>query len=127
MAHGSLYMIAAFVTVAIANYLGVALGFWGGMVVALLVAGAVGALIEIFVLRRVYREEHLVQLLGTYALTLVIAGLVRIVFGSNYRTTKPPALFSGSLQMAGFTSSVYSSFIIAPPILIPPALSLLLY
>ena len=99
MAHGSLYMIAAFVTVVVANSMGVALGFWGGLVVAVLVAGAVGALIEVFVLRRVYRQEHLVQLLGTYALTLIIAGMVRIVFGANYRTTKAPPLFSGSVQV----------------------------
>src|SRR5215475_1238610 len=67
MAHGSLYMIAAFVTVVVANSLGAALGFWGGLLAAVAITGAVGALIEVVVLRRVYREEHLVQLLGTYA------------------------------------------------------------
>ena len=127
MAHGSLYMIAAFVTVAIANYLGVALGFWGGMVVALLVAGAVGALIEIFVLRRVYREEHLVQLLGTYALTLIIAGLVRIVFGANYRSMRAPSLLNGSFQMGGFSYSVYQFFMIGAAIAIAGGVFAMLY
>ena len=127
MAHGSLYMVAAFIAVVVANYLGAGLGFWGGLVVALLITGAIGALIEIVVLRRVYREEHLVQLLGTYALTLIIAGLVRIVFGSNYRTVKPPALFTGSLQIAGFRYSVYSFFMIAAAILIAVGVYLMLY
>src|SRR3979409_2592170 len=68
MAHGSLYMIAAFVTVVVAGKLGLARGFGGGLVAAVAVPGAIGALIEVVVLRRVYREAHLVQLLGTYAL-----------------------------------------------------------
>jgi branched-subunit amino acid ABC-type transport system permease component len=127
MAHGSLYMIAAFVTVVVAEKLGAGLGFWGGLVAAVLVTGAVGALIEIVVLRRVYREEHLVQLLGTYALTLVIAGLVRIVFGPNYRTTRPPAPFAGSIHVAGFSYSVYSLFMIAAAVAIAAAVYFLLY
>src|SRR5438445_298385 len=81
MAHGSLYMIAAFVTVVIGNQLGAGLGFWGGMLVAVAVAGAIGGVVEVLVLRRVYGREHLVQLLGTYAVSLIIAGAVRIVFG----------------------------------------------
>src|SRR5438094_1387094 len=59
MAHGSLYMIAAFVTVVVANQLSPAFGFWGGLVAALVVTEAVGALIEKNVLRRVCRDVHL--------------------------------------------------------------------
>src|SRR5947199_8516939 len=73
MAHGSIYMIAAFVTVVIANQLGAGLGFWGGLLVAVAVTGAIGGIIEVLVLRRVYGREHLVQLLGTYAVSLVVA------------------------------------------------------
>ena len=127
MAHGSLYMIAAFVCVVVANALGATLGFWGGLVVAVLVAGAVGALIEIFVLRRVYRQEHLVQLLGTYALTLIIAGLVRIIFGPNYRTMKAPDLFTGSVQLAGHSYALYSFFMIGAAIAIAAGVYLMLY
>ena len=127
MAHGSLYMIAAFVTVVVAEKLGVALGFWGGLLAALIITGVIGAIIEIVVLRRVYRAEHLVQLLGTYALTLIIAGLVRIVFGPNYRTVKSPALFTGSVSVAGFSYSVYSFFMIGAALLIAVGVYLMLY
>lgn len=127
MAHGSLYMIAAFVTVVVSEKLGLALGFWGGLVAAVVVTGAIGAVIEIVVLRRVYREEHLVQLLGTYALTLVIAGLVRIVFGPNYRTMHAPQLFAGSVQVAGFSYSVYSFFMIGAAAVIAAAVYAMLY
>jgi branched-subunit amino acid ABC-type transport system permease component len=127
MAHGSLYMIAAFVTVVVADKLGLALGFWGALVAAVAITGAIGALIEIFVLRRVYREEHLVQLLGTYALTLIIAGAVRIVFGPNYKTMLAPALFSGSLSVAGYSYAVYSFFMIGAAIAIAAGVYVLLF
>ena len=127
MAHGSLYMIAAFVTVVVAEKLGVTLGFWSGLLAALIITGVIGAIIEIVVLRRVYREEHLVQLLGTYALTLIIAGLVRIIFGPNYRTVKSPALFTGSVSVAGFSYSIYSFFMMGAAILIAAGVYVLLY
>jgi branched-subunit amino acid ABC-type transport system permease component len=127
MAHGSLYMVAAFVTVVVANFLGAGLGFWTGLLVALVAAGAIGALIEVTVLRRVYRQEHLVQLLGTYALTLVIAGVVRIVFGSNYRSMHAPALFAGSVQIGGFSYSIYTFFTIAAAIAIGAGVFVMLY
>ena len=127
MAHGSLYMIAAFVTVVVAEKLGAVLGFWSGLLAALIITGMIGAIIEIVVLRRVYREEHLVQLLGTYALTLIIAGLVRIIFGPNYRTVKSPALFTGSVSLAGFSYSIYSFFMIGAAILIATGVYVMLY
>ena len=127
MAHGSLYMIAAFVTVVVAEKLGVAFGFWSGLLAALIITGVIGAIIEIVVLRRVYRAEHLVQLLGTYALTLIIAGLVRIIFGPNYRTVKSPSLFTGSVSLAGFSYSVYSFFMIVAAILIAAGVYVMLY
>ncbi|HEY4025245.1 MAG TPA: branched-chain amino acid ABC transporter permease [Candidatus Dormibacteraeota bacterium] len=127
MAHGSLYMIAAFIAAVAANALGAGLGFWGGLVLAIAVTGAIGALIEIVVLRRVYREEHLVQLLGTYALTLIIAGLVRLIFGPNLRNTPAPALFSGNFHLAGDSYSVYSMFMIVAAIAIAAGVYAMLY
>src|SRR5258708_6246984 len=91
MSHGSLYMIAAFVTVVIANQVGAGLGFWAGLLVAVAVTGAVGGIIEVLVLRRVYGREHLVQLLGTSPGSLVGAGGGRIVFGATARTVGSPA------------------------------------
>jgi branched-subunit amino acid ABC-type transport system permease component len=127
MAHGSFYMIAAFVTVVVANQLGAGFGFWTGLLLALVLTGAIGLVVEVFVLRRVYREEHLVQLLGTYALSLVIAGAVRLLFGAGYRTVRPPAFLSGSLTIAGFRYSGYAFFMIAAAAAIAMGVYLLLY
>lgn len=125
MAHGSLYMIAAFVTVVVANYVGAEIGFWGGLVVAVAVAGAIGAIVEVFVLRRVYGREHLIQLLGTYAVSLVVAGGVRIIFGPNYRTVASP--IPGHIALGGYSYASYSLFMIGAAILIAAGVWALLY
>src|SRR2546425_8036016 len=127
MAHGSLYMIAAFVTVVVATRMGTIVGFWGGLLAAVIVTGLIGAVIEILVLRRVYREQHLIQLLGTYALTLVIAGLVRLIFGSSYRTVKPPEAFSGHVVIGPYSYASYSFFMIGAAILIAAGVYMLIY
>src|SRR4029077_1098182 len=81
MGHGSLYMIAALVSVVVANRLGAGIGFLPSLIAAVVVAGAIGAVIELTVLKRVYGHEHLVQLLATYAIALIIGGGARLIFG----------------------------------------------
>src|SRR5258706_11966097 len=125
MAHGSFYMIAAFVTVVIANQIGAQLGFWGGVLVAVAVTGAIGGLVEVLVLRRVYGREDLVQLLGTYAVSLVVAGGVRIVFGANYRTVASP--IPGHVDLGGYSYANYSLFMIVAAILIAAGVWTMLY
>jgi branched-chain amino acid transport system permease protein len=106
MAHGSLYMIAALVSVVVANKLGAGIGFFPALIAAVLVAAALGAVIEVTVLKRVYGHEHLVQLLATYAIALIIGGGARLIFGPNYRTTSAP--IQGSLTVLGYSYSVYA-------------------
>jgi branched-subunit amino acid ABC-type transport system permease component len=127
MAHGSLYMVAAFVTAVVAAQLGAVAGFWSGLLLAVVVAGALGAVIEVVVLKRVYQAEHLYQLLGTYALTLIIAGAVRLVFGASFRTISPPAFLNGSVSILGGSYSVYTFFMIVAALLIGAGLWLMLY
>src|SRR5437016_809641 len=125
MAHGSLYMIAAFLTVVVAGRIGLVTGFWAGLLVAVILTGVIGAVIEIVVLRRVYREQHLIQLLGTYALTLVIAGAVRLIFGASYRNVNPP--FSGHFVIGVYSYSAYQLFMIAAAILIAAGVYLMMF
>lgn len=127
MAHGSLYMVAAFLTAVAAAQAGAVAGFWAGLLLAVVATGALGAVIELGVLRRIYDKEHLLQLLGTYALSLIFAGLVRAVFGAEFRTIKPPFGLDGSVQIAGHGYSLYGFFMIAVAVLIAIGLYLLLY
>src|SRR5580698_11530986 len=64
MAHGSLYMLGAYVAVTLATSVGGALGFWGGIVASALIVGLIGAAIEIVLLRRIYGAPELFQLLA---------------------------------------------------------------
>jgi len=105
MAHGSLYMLGAFLAVAFLGTLSGALGFAGGILAASLAVGAAGGLIEIAILRRLYQRDHLMQLLATFALILVISGAVRVVFGSSFRRVATPDLLSGSIAVGGSTAA----------------------
>ncbi len=72
MAHGSLYMVGIYLAYTIATAVGGGLGFWGGIVAAALGVAALGAVIEMALLRRIYHVPELFQLLATFALVLVI-------------------------------------------------------
>src|SRR4029077_5246038 len=106
MAHGALYMVAAMVSVVVANRFGAGIGFLPALLLAVLVAAALGAVIETTVLKGGYGHEHLVQLLATYAVALIIGGAARLVFGPNYRTTTAPV--QGSITVMGYSYSLYA-------------------
>ena len=83
-AHGSFYMLGAYVALSVTAALpSTALGFWGGVLVAALVAGAVGALIEVTILRRIYSAPEVFQILVTFGLVLVFQNLIYEFWGPD--------------------------------------------
>jgi branched-chain amino acid transport system permease protein len=128
MAHGSLFMVAAFLTTAIVAAVAQStVGFLLALVLAPAVVALLGALIEMLVLRRLYRQEHLLQLLATYALTLIFAGAVRIVFGSQNRSISPPDFLSGGASFGTFTFPTYRLFLMLAAVVVAAGLYVLLY
>src|SRR6266478_1276480 len=81
IAHGSFYMLGLYLAASFATKVGGALGFWGGIVAAGLVVAALGALIEMLLLRRIYQAPELFQLLATFALVLIINDATQYVWG----------------------------------------------
>src|SRR5260370_37885922 len=73
MAHGSFYMIAAFVTVVIANQIGAQLGFWGGLLVAVAVTSVLCGIVQVLGLSGGFVWGDSVGLLGTCAVRVVVA------------------------------------------------------
>jgi branched-chain amino acid transport system permease protein len=72
-AHGSFYMLGLYLAYSLVERLGAsAPGFWGAVLLSALIVAARGALVEVVVLRRIYRAPELFQLLATFALVLVI-------------------------------------------------------
>lgn len=111
MAHGSLYMLGAFIaTTLISTWTG-APSYWLALTLAPLAVALVGLAMELGVFRRIYRSEHVVQLLATFALILIIADLTRMVWGAEYRSISLP--FAGSISIAGRPFPVYNLFVMA--------------
>src|SRR5260221_302129 len=120
IAHGSLYMLGTYVAYTFATRLGGAFGFWGGIVATALIVGVLGALIEIVLLRRVYRAPELFQLLATFALVLVINDAALWLWGpEDLLGPRAPGL-RGSIEVLRRQLPSYDLFliVIAPLVLL---------
>ena len=120
-AHGSFYMLGAYVCFAVLRAMGG--NFWLGLAFGPLVVGLVGYVVERFLLRHVYDLELPYQLLLTFALVLIFDDLVKMIWGAG--STSSPAVpgLSGSVSILGRPFPVYNLFIIA----IGPLVALGLY
>ena len=96
LAHGSLYMIGAFIAASVARLTG---SFLLGLVVALPATALVGIVVEVIVLRRLYQRNHLDQVLATFGMILFFNELVRILWG-------PRALFLDIPRWLSFTVEI---------------------
>ena len=112
IAHGSLYMLGTYIAYSFATKIGGALGFWGGIVATALVVGAIGALIEVMLLRRIYRAPELFQLLATFALVLVINDAALWLWGpEDLLGPRAPGL-RGAIEVLGRQLPSYDLFLI---------------
>ena len=111
IAHGSLYMLGTYIAYSFATKIGGALGFWGGIVATALVVGVIGALIEIVLLRRIYRAPELFQLLATFALVLVINDATLWLWGpEDLLGPRAPGL-RGAIEVLGRQLPSYDLFL----------------
>jgi branched-chain amino acid transport system permease protein len=105
LAHGSLYMIGAFVCASLTFLFG---NFLLAVLVALPITGAVGFLIERVVARNLYDKDHLDHVLATFGLILVIDTLTQIIWGVEGIAVPLPAWLDGQVEL--FTGAVIPSF-----------------
>ncbi|EAR52093.1 ABC transporter permease protein [Oceanicola granulosus HTCC2516] len=98
LAHGSLYMVGAFAAAAVAGATG---SFLLGLVAALTAAAVAGAIIEVAVIRRLYKADHLDQVLATFALILIFSEGTRWAFGSFPLFLDIPDWLSGPVSLPG--------------------------
>jgi ABC-type branched-subunit amino acid transport system permease subunit len=112
IAHGSLYMIGTYIAYTFSTRIGGAFGFWGGIVATALLVGALGALIEVVLLRRIYRAPELFQLLATFALVLVINDATLWLWGpEDLLGPRAPGL-TGAVGLLGRQLPTYDIFLI---------------
>ena len=110
LAHGSFFMIGAYLGLAIFKQTG---SYWLALVLAPLPTAVIGAVVERLFLRRIYQRGHLDQVLLTFGFTLVFFDLVRSMWGSDVQTLPAPALLQGVLQIADGAFATYRLFLIA--------------
>ena len=112
IAHGSLYMIGAFMAYSVATVIGGAAGFWVALVAAPLLVALLSLAVERGIFQQLYDREHLMLLLFTFSLTLVFNDLVKIVWGSDYRSLMPPVILQGSYSLVGLPLPRYNLFLL---------------
>ena len=113
VAHGSLYMTGAFVTYTVATLFGQStLGFWLALIVAPLVVALLSFIAERGLFCHLYEREHMMLLLFTFAFSLVIGDLVKLIWGSDYRSLVAPLFLQGSFSISGFPFPRYNLFLL---------------
>ncbi|MBA4393280.1 MAG: branched-chain amino acid ABC transporter permease [Desulfobacca sp.] len=112
-AHGSLYMLGAFLSYSIWKWLLIpVVGFYVATVITALIMAGIGLLIEYFILRRLYARGWPEQLLATYALILIITDIVKWFWGGEFLSIPRPKPFTGAVSLFGFPFPSYNFFII---------------
>ncbi|GIX49378.1 MAG: hypothetical protein KatS3mg131_3589 [Candidatus Tectimicrobiota bacterium] len=128
LAHGAFYMVAAYLMSSLVSlFPGHPLWFWVALLVSSLAVAALGGLIEVTLLRRIYRREHLLQLVLTFGLILIIGTLVLMVWGPENRTVPRPTALAGSLDIFGQPFPTYYLLVLILGPLIALALGLVFY
>ncbi len=115
LAHGTYYLLGGYVGLTIVSWLG---NFWLALLIAPISVGALGLLLEITLLRRLYRRGHLDQVLFTFGVALIGADLMRWAWGAYVLTISAPPLLAGQVDVMGIAFPVYRLTMIALGLLI---------
>jgi len=114
--HGAQYMMGAFCAYFLLNKLG--LGYWWALVLAPLIVGATGVVIERLMLSRLYKLDHLYGLLLTFGLALIIQGAFRHEFGSAGLPYSMPAELTGGQNLGFMFLPNYRAWVIVASLVI---------
>ncbi len=109
-AHGALYMLGAFTAYLLFAYAGI--GYWPALVLAPLIVGLFGALVERFCLRRLYRVDPLYGLLFTFGMALTIEGTFRYLYGSSGQPYAVPTELAGAKNIGFMFLPVYRGWVV---------------
>ena len=120
LAHGSLFMIGAYVTFLVVKTTG---SLWLALPVGILAGLAIGAVLERFLFRHFYKREHLDQVLVTFALILILEEARSLLVGNDFHSVPVPAALDFSVPITpGFSYAAYRFLVIAVCLAIAGAL-----
>ncbi len=119
--HGAQYMLGAFCAWYLlqSGHIGdFHFGYWSSLIIAPIVVGAFGVLIERTMLKRLYKLDHLYGLLLTFGLALVIQGVFRNEFGSSGLPYETPSALTGGVNLGFMFLPVYRAWVIVASLVI---------
>ncbi len=111
-AHGAFYMVGAYLAYTLTERLAGTFGFWAGIVLAALAVAAIGVVVEMVLLRRIYRSPELFQLLATFGLTLMVEDLVVLIWGPDDLLGRRAPGMRGAIDIFGQNLPTYDVFLI---------------
>jgi branched-chain amino acid transport system permease protein len=114
--HGAQYMMGAFVAWFLLTKAGI--GYWWALLIAPIVVGALGILIERLMLARLYKLDHLYGLLLTFGLALIIQGLFRNEFGSSGLPYQIPSQLAGGMNLGFMFLPIYRAWVIVASLIV---------
>jgi len=109
-AHGALFMMGAFCSWMLLNYVGI--GYFPSLILAPLIIGVFGIILEKTIISRLYKLDHLYGLLLTFGLALVIEGLFRNAYGSSGLPYRIPAALQGATDLGFMFMPNYRGWVV---------------
>lgn len=123
LAHGSFFMIGGFVGISFVNYVG---NFWLALLLTVIVMALLGLIVELTLLRPLYRRSHLDQILLTFGLALILEDATEWIWGTTIQSLSEPAALSGPVNILGAIIPSYRLFVIVIGLLLALGLWFLL-
>lgn len=115
-AHGALFMLGAVLSWAAMNYFGI--GYWWMLILAPLIVGLLGVVIERLLLRWIYKLDHLYGLLLTLGLTLLVEGVLRSFYGVSGLQYDAPDQLSGATNLGFMILPNYRAWVVVASLVV---------
>jgi branched-chain amino acid transport system permease protein len=115
-AHGALFMMGAFAAWMLLQYTGI--GYFPALIVAPLIIGAFGVVLEKTIISRLYNLDHLYGLLLTFGLSLVIEGLFRNYYGSSGLPYQIPSILNGATNLGFMFLPIYRGWVVVAALVV---------
>jgi branched-chain amino acid transport system permease protein len=115
-AHGALFMMGAFVSWMLLNYVGI--GYFPALILSPLIVGIFGLILEKTIISRLYKLDHLYGLLLTFGLALVIEGLFRNAYGSSGMPYRIPAVLQGATNLGFMYMPNYRGWVVVAALVV---------
>ena len=115
-AHGALYMLGAFAAWIMLDQLGI--NYWAALILAPLVVGVIGVVIERLFLRHLYKLDEIYGLLLTFGLTLIAEGIFRELYGVSGQNYPVPELLSGATNLGFLVLPNYRAWVVVASLVV---------